>query len=111
VKDGHGRRRREDYEALDRLLDEVDLSLADGDLREANETLKMAGVKAASMWGEVGRPVLPGHTRRLIALIGEVQQDLVHPERNSPDVLRKDIRELRSRFGLEARRDNGQNGQ
>lgn len=110
VEDGKGRRRgREDYEDLDRLLEEADRSLADGgDLREVNEALKRAGVKAASMWGEVGQPVLPGHTRRLVALIGEVQQDLGHPERNSTDALRRNLRELRSRFELEARRDDGQ---
>jgi hypothetical protein len=110
VENGHGRRRgHEDYEELDRLLEEADRSLANGeDLRGANEALKSAGVKAASMWGEVGRPVLPGHTRRLVALISEVQQDLGHPERNSTDALRGDLRQLRSRFELEARRDAGQ---
>jgi hypothetical protein len=45
----------------------------------------------------------------LIALIGEVQQDLGHPERNSTDALRGDLSQLRSRFELEARRDDGQN--
>ncbi len=110
MEDGKGRRRgREDYEDLDRLLEEADRSLADGgDLREVNQSLKRAGVKAASMWGEVGQPVLPGHTRRLVALIGEVQQDLGHPERNSTDALRRNLRELRSRFEIEARRDDGQ---
>lgn len=111
MENGHGQRRgREDYEELDRLLEEADRSLADGgDLREVNETLKRAGVKAASMWGEVGRPTLPGHTKRLVALIGEVQQDLGHPERNSTDALRGDLSQLRSRFELEARRDDEQN--
>src|SRR5215210_4708639 len=108
VEDGHRRRGREDYEELDRLLEEADRSLADGgNLRGVNEALKRAGVKAASMWGEVGKPVLPGHTRRLVALIGEVQQDLGDSGRNHPDRLRKDLRELRSRFELEARRDSG----
>ena len=59
MEDGHGRRGREDYEELDRLLAEADEFLEDGDLRGANEALKRAGVKAASMWGEVGRPALP----------------------------------------------------
>lgn len=107
-QDGNGRRGHEEYEELDRLLEEADRSLGDGDLRGTNESLKRAGVKAASMWGEVGRPTLPGHTRRLVALIGEVQQDLGRSQRNSPDALRKDIGELRSRFELEARRDDGQ---
>ena len=100
-----GRRGREDYEELDRLLVEADRSLEDEDLRAANETLKRAGVKAASMWGEVGQPALPGHTRKMVGLLWEVQGDLNRPGRNSPDSLRKDLRELRSRFELEARRD------
>ena len=107
MENGDGRRGREDYEDLDRLLEEADHSLGDGDLRGTNEALKRAGVKAASMWGEVGKPMLPVHTRRLVALIGEVQQDLGNSERNHPDRLRKDLRELRSRFELEARRDYG----
>lgn len=106
MENGHGRRRgREDYEELDRLLEESDRSLEDGDLRGANEALKRAGVKAASMWGEVGGTLLPGHARRLVALIGEVQQYLGHPGRNSADALRGNLRQLRSRFEVEARRD------
>ncbi len=103
MEDENGRRRREDYEELDRLLVEADKSLEDKDLRAANEMLKRAGVKAASMWGEVGQTELPGHTRRLVGLTWEVQEDLDHPGRNSPDGLRKDLRDLRSRFELEAR--------
>ena len=76
MENGDERRGREDYEDLDRLLEEAEHSLGGGDLHGTNEALKRAGVKAASMWGEVGKPVLPGHTRRLVALIGEVQQDL-----------------------------------
>lgn len=104
----NGRRGREDYEELDRFLAEAEGSLEDEDLRGANEALKRAGVKAATMWGEVGKPVLPGHTRRLIGLIWAVQQDLGNAERNSPDMLRSDLRELRSRFELEAKRETGQ---
>ncbi len=104
----NGRRGREDYEELDRFLAEAERSLEDEDLRGANEALKRAGVKAATMWGEVGKPVLPGHTRRLIGLIWAVQQDLGNAERNSPDMLRSDLRELRSRFELEAKRETGQ---
>jgi len=107
VEDGQRRRLRDDYEELDRLLEETDRSLGDEDLRGANEALKKAGVKAASMWGEIGQPVLPGHTRRLVGLIWAVQQDFSRPERNSPDDLRKHLGELRSRFQLEARREAG----
>jgi hypothetical protein len=106
VKDGHEQRRsREDYKELDRLLTEADGSLGDEDLRGANEMLKKAGVKATSMWGEVGRPVLPGHVRALVSLLWDVQEDLAKAERNSPELLQKNLRDLRSRFYLEARRE------
>lgn len=104
VEDGD-RRRSEDYEELDWLLLGADEALEREDLRATNEALKKANVKAASMWGEVGQPVLPGHTRRLIGLIWEVQEDLNHAERNNPGSLRQSLRELRSRFEIEACRD------
>ena len=104
VEDGD-RRRSEDYEELDRLLSGADEALGDENMRGANEALKRAEVKAATMWGEVGQPALPGHTRRLVGLIWAVQEDLGRAERNSPDGLRKSLRELRSRFDLEAHRD------
>lgn len=106
MENGHEQRRsREDYEELDRFLMEADGSLGDEDLRGANETLKKAGLKATSMWGEVGRPVLPGHVRALVRLLWDVQADLSKAERNSPELLEKHLRDLRSRFGLEARRE------
>jgi hypothetical protein len=109
VEDGHEQRRsREDYEELDRLLTEADGSLVDEDLRGANEMLKKAGVKATSMWGEVGRPVLPGHVRALVSLLWNVQEDLSRAERNSPELLQKNLRALRSRFSLEARREGAE---
>ncbi len=101
----HGRRGRDDYEELDRLLAEADRSLEGEDLRGANEALEKAGVKAASMWGGVGRAVLPAHTRKLVGLLSEVREDLNRLGRSFPDASRKDLRELRSRFALEARRD------
>lgn len=105
MENGHEQRRsREDYEELDRFLMEADGSLGDEDLRGANEALKKAGLKATSMWGEVGRPVLPGHVRALVRLLWDVQEDLSKAERNSPKLL-KNLRDLRSRFGLEARRE------
>ena len=109
MEDGHKQRRsREDYEELDRLLTEADGSLADEDLRGANEMLKKAGVKATSMWGEVGRPVLPGHVRALVSLLWNVQEDLSRAERNSPEQLQKNLRDLRSRFSLEARTEGAE---
>ncbi len=108
MQDGQARRRgREDYEELDRILDEADRFLEKEDLRGANETLKRAGVKATSMWSEVGRPVLPEHTRRLVGLIWAVQENLSHTGRDSQEALRKDLRQLRSRFEIEARREAG----
>ncbi len=104
VKNGN-RRRSEDYKELDRLLLGADEALEKEDLHGTNEALKKANVKAASMWGEVGRPALPGHTRRLVGLIWEVQEDLSRAERHNPDGLRQSLRELRSRFEIEARRD------
>ncbi len=41
----------------------------------------------------------------MIGLIWEVQEDLGRAERNNPDDLRQSLRELRSRFKIEARRD------
>ena len=109
MEDGHKQRRsREDYEELDRLLTEADGSLADEDLRGVNEMLKKAGVKATSMWGEVGRPVLPGHVRALVSLLWDVQEDLARAERNSPEQLQKNLWDLRSRFSLEARREGAE---
>lgn len=105
MENGHSRREREDYEELDQFLAEAHTALEDGDLREANEQLKRAGVKATSMWGEVCQPMLPIHTRKLIALLWEVQEDLNYIGRNSLETLRKDLRDVRSRFKAEARRD------
>ena len=106
--DGHERRGREDYKELDQLLDGANQSVRDQDLRGANETLKRAAVKAASMWGEVGRPRLPEHTRRLVGLIGEVQQDLAIPGQSPLNGFPEEISDLRSRFELEGRREAGQ---
>jgi hypothetical protein len=106
VENGHGQRRsREDYEELDRFLMEADGSLGDEDLRGANEALKKAGLKATSMWGKVGRPVLPGHVRAQVLLHVPEQEDLRKAERNSPELLQKNLRDLRSPFGLEVRRE------
>lgn len=106
MENGHSRREREDYEELDRFLAEADLALEDEELREANDQLKKAGVKATSMWGEVCQPLLPAHTRKLIALLWEVQENLNYPGRNSTEILRKDLHDLRSRFKAEARKDD-----
>ena len=109
MENGHEQlRSREDYEELDRFLMEADGSLGDEDLRGANEALKKAGLKVTSMWGEVGRPMLPGHVRALVLLLWDVQEDLSKAERNSSELLQKNLRDLRSRFGLEARREGAE---
>ncbi len=105
MKNGDVRRGSQDYEALDRLLMEVDRSLAGGDLRGASETLKKASVKAATMWGAVGIPRLPPHTRSLISLSEKLQKELGHSRENHPDGLLTDLRELRRRFETEAREE------
>lgn len=57
------------------------------------------------MWGGANRPATPGYTEKLIGLLWEVHKDLKHPRQNSPETLRKDLRELCYRFKLEARTD------
>ena len=47
--------------------------------------------------------MLPGHVRALVSLLWDVQEDLAKAERNSPELLQKNLRDLRSRFSLEAR--------
>lgn len=64
--------------------------------------MKKVGVKAASMWGEVGRL---GHEGKPIGLLWQVHEDLSRPGRGSPGALRKDLRQLRARFELEACKD------
>lgn len=105
MEDGGIRRRPEDHEELARLLEEAGGFIEERDLRGANETLKRAGVKAATMWGGVGRPTLPEPARELEGLIGEVQSGLTRPERPI-DPLRQSLSRLRARFDAEARRDS-----
>jgi len=100
----------EDYEGLDRMLPETDAALEARDLYRANEALKRANVQAAAMWGGVGVPALPGHTRALVDLLSRVQRDLGDRGRDDrgrddPAALRPDLRALRERFALEARRE------
>lgn len=87
------------------MLAETDAALAARDLYRANEALKRANVQAAAMWGGVGVPALPGHTRALVDLLSGVQRDLGDRGRDDPAALRPDLRALRDRFALEARRE------
>lgn len=105
MEDGDRRRSREDYGELDRLLLEADGALEAENLRGANVALKKAEVKAASMWGEVGRPALPGHFRQLVGLVRDVQGDLGRSGQSALGASRKGLSDLRSRFEIEARRD------
>ena len=53
--------------------------------------------------------MLPGHVRALVSLLWDVQEDLARAERNSsPELLQKNLRDLRSRFSLEARREGAE---
>ena len=49
----------------------------------------------------------PEHIRKLIGLLQKLQENLSHPERNLPEAFRKELRESRLWFEVEARRDAG----
>ena len=105
--DGKPRRAPEDYEELRGLLAEADGLFAARDVRVAGEVLKRAGVKAATMWGGVGVPVLPAPVRGLISLIGETH-DLVASDGEFPDrldTLLGRLDGLRAAFQREAQRE------
>lgn len=99
------RRDAKDYGKLDRLLQEADGSLECSDFRGANEALKGAGAKAVSMWGGVGRQAPAG---MLVGLLWCVREDLKRSDEISRETLRVNLRDLRSRFDLEARRDRAE---
>ena len=103
------RRTPEDYEELSGLLTEAEGHLAARHMRVAGEALKRAGVKAATMWGGVGVPVLPAPAQDLISLIGETQNlvasDGEFPERL--DTLLGRLDGLRAAFRREAEREVG----
>lgn len=99
----NARRAATDYGDLNRLLEGADTSLGRGDRREANEALKQASVKVASMWGVVGGAELPESARSLMSLTSEVQRSIAHPEEDGLEDLQMNLRELRRRFALEAR--------
>ena len=86
--------------------------LAAPDLREAGEALKKAGVKAPTLWGGVGVPVLPAPAQDFISLIGEtpnlVASDGEFPDRL--DTLLGRLDELRAAFKREAQREAGTTG-
>ncbi len=97
------RRAENDYRSLDQLLEEADTRLGKGDRHAANETLKQASVQATSMWGVVGGSQLPESTRILLSLASEVQQSIAHPEEDGIQEMQRGLRNLRHRFGAEAR--------
>lgn len=109
TRDGGTRRAPEDYRELSGLLTEAETFLGARDVRGAGEVLKRAGVKAASMWGGVGVPVLPPPARDLISSIGETQ-NLVASDGEFPDrldTLLGRLDGLRADFQREAERETG----
>ena len=98
------RRRREGYDELDRIFEGTEKSLGSGNHHEADESLRRAGVKAVTMWAGLDRPP-PAHIWLLIRLIWQLQTDINRPGQNSLRMLRTNLRELRYRFDLEARRE------
>jgi hypothetical protein len=106
VENGSIRRRPKDHEELKGLLNDAEGSVHRGDLQGTNEALKRAGVKAATMWGGVGRASMPQPVRDLDYLTWEVQTNIQNP---SPPVetMLQTLRGLRSRFDDEARLDDG----
>ncbi|HKH78025.1 MAG TPA: hypothetical protein VKA51_13795 [Rubrobacteraceae bacterium] len=104
---------REDYEELRGFLTKAESLLEARDPRGAGEALKRAGVKAATMWGGVGVPALPGPVRDLISAIGETQNlaasDGEFPERL--DTLLGRLDGLRAAFQREAQREVGATGE
>ena len=107
------RRTPEDYEELRGFRAEAEGLLAARQLRVAGEVLKRAGVKAATMWGGVGVPVLPAPAQDLISLIGETQ-NLVASDGEFPDrldTLLGRLDGLRAAFKREAQREVGATGE
>lgn len=102
--DGDGRRTL-DYEELDALLAAADKSLKKCDLHSANESLKRASVKAATMWGGTGVPALPDHARALAGLLSEVQRNISVSGGDRSEVLLAQLSGLRARFDTEAREE------
>lgn len=86
---------------------EAHRSLEDEDLRGANEVLKRAGCQSYLDVGRSRPTDTVGAHQKLIGLLWEVQENLSHPGLNSPEAFRKDLRELRLRFEIEARGDAG----
>ena len=114
-EDGHevGRadgRAREDHEELLDLLAEAEGLLGAGDSRASSEALKRASVKAATMWGGVGVPVLPRPVRDLISLIGETQNLAARDgQPGAAEPLLERLGGIRSAFERAAREESGAN--
>ena len=93
----------EDYEELGRNIREAYQSLHDIDLHKANETLRAAVTKAASMWGDEDPQMMVAVSRLLHSLQQlELQPYIECPELRSPEdtatTARKRLNELRYAF-------------
>jgi hypothetical protein len=112
TRESKPRRAPEDYEELRGLLTEAEGLLAARHMRAAGEVLKRAGVKAATMWGGIGVPVLPAPAQNLISLIGQ-SQDPVASDDEFPehlDTLLQRLNEVRAAFEREAQSEVGATG-
>jgi hypothetical protein len=96
------KREYEDYEELGRDIRETYRSLHDIDLQKANETLRAAVAKAASMWGDEDPQLMVAVSslRNLQQL--ELQPYIERPDLRSPEdtatTTRKRLNDLRYEF-------------
>ena len=109
TQNGGRRRAPEDFEELSGLLTEAEGLLEGHDPRGASEALRRAGVKAATMWGGVGVPALPGTVRDLISSVDEARSLAASGDgqHDRLDTLLGRVEGLRAAFEREAKREAG----
>jgi hypothetical protein len=96
------KREYEDYEELGRNIREAYQSLHDIDLHKANETLRAAVTKAASMWGDKDPQMMVAVSSLRSLQQLELQPYIERPELRSPEdtatTARKRLNDLRYAF-------------